>query len=665
MFSVVGIGWSNGFLGSFKKKLGFGALVLPASVGITVFACVAILDFAYFGSRVFSQLLVVITSCLGMIHPRNKRVLKTKPTKVGKLLVRSKKNSKLIWLIPVALMVALIPNIGPEGQLTVANRVGPDAVAYLLNTRVIYNGERLDDVRKRIELNSSESMSNLSNPDNPLMYTLTSWNDQIASGFLFDALRWAPSALVSSVLSLPGLKFTDLFEISTVVLILSALIGSVLLGGYVAEVSNNKFLGVLSCISFLLCPITLFNWQEGFWLQILAMPYLVMLAISLFDVKDHDPDRSSVQLTVALLGIVLFYPDLLIIYLPLVVGVLALHFARLRKIPSRQFIQFWVQGIVTSLVLVIPLTIRLPKMIISRLIQSPTSGFWLPSWGSIFEIFGILNPYHSDNLYSSIAKSSSLVPGWLLILNFVSVLVISFGLLRSFNKSDVKVDILIVSVLGGLITLYKVRTEGSPNYQFIKLQGYLLPLIFILTMDAVGRLAIRLKHAGEICMRIWLVLLISVGIKFGYDFRRSAATTHIYHKDKMSLFDDVSAQKAFNSYNIIYAGSNIAVMGEIASAQSINWVHRDFGGLSTDFRDRKANPMALVLSDSEKQWGCLSFLQSDLVFRSETAGVALIMISSNSLSSLKPEDAQSVFANYLSSKSMTAEELSSGCNLKK
>ena len=663
VFSCIGLGWSNGFLRQFQKKLGFGAFALPASIGIAVVACAAVIDFAYFGSQTFLRAVVVITTCLGMIHTRNRQLLRMRPRKFGKISAKKLGNSKFLWLIPVGLMVAVIPNVGAEGRLTVANRVGPDAVSYLLNTRVIYNQEKLGEIKKRIELGSSKSMSQLTNPNNFQMYSLTSWNDQIAAGFIFDALRWAPSALIASVLRLPGFRFTDLFEISSLILALCALLGSILLGGYVGKKSKNQLLGVLGCLTFLLCPITLFNWHEGFWLQILAMPYLAILAISMFDVKNIDLNQSSGQITVAFLGIVLFYPDLLIVYVPLIIGVITLHFVRLREIPSNKFIQFWIRGITTSLLLAFPLTIRLPEMVISRLIQSSTSGFWLPSWGSIWEILGIQNRFLSDQIFESIANSSSEVSSWILVCNSLLILLIIIGLFRSFHKSDLEVDILTICLLALLMTFWKVHAEGSPNYQFIKLQGYLLPLFLLLLMSALCHVYIRHPRLVQAYVRTWLLFLICVAIQFGFDFKQSISTTHLYDKNKMGLFDDVNAQNAFEKYNIIYSGSNVAVMGEIASAQNVNWINRDFGGLETNFTDRIPNPLALIVSDSELQWGCINFLRNDVVFLSRDAGVALILIAPSSVAALTLVDARSVVSNYLSANSITFEDLLGGCEL--
>lgn len=663
-FSIVGIGWANGILGQFKKRLGFGKLVLPASIGFVIFAGIAVWDFAYVGSRAFVWLATAAASCFGMIHPRNLQAFKTRPIQLKEFFGESENKSRLLWMIPIGLMVAVIPNVGPEGRVTVANRVGPDAVSYLINTRIIYNGERLDDVRNRIEIGNSVPMSNLTNPRKPQMYSLTSWNDQIAAGFLFDALRIAPSALIASVLILPGLKFTDLFEVSALILILSAVTGSVLLGGYVGEVFKNKSLGVLCSSVFLLCPLTLFNWQEGFWLQILAMPYLAMLAISLFDSTDHNHNRSPIQVTVAFTGITLFYPDLLIVYYPLVLGVIVLHSVRHRKIPSKQRMYFWIRGVVTSLLLTLPLATQLPRMFESRLMQSSSSGFWLPSWGSMLETLGIINPYLSDNLFDSIARSSSsMISNPTFIVSFISTALILFGVFKSLVRQDLSIDIFVVSAVGVFVTLYKVKAEGSPNYQFIKLQGYLLPVTLLLTMGAVNQVLLRYERFGTILLRIWLVMLLGAGLQFGIDYRRSAATTHYYHEAKLTLFEDVSASKAFEDYNILYAGSSVAVLGEIASAQNIHWVHRGFGGISTNFRGRETNPVALILSDAERHWNCLSFLQSDLVFKSEKAGVALVRVASSSANSLDAQSAQSVLAGYLSSRSLTAGALASGCKL--
>ena len=644
LFSFVGFGWSNGFLGQFQKKLGFGAFVLPAAIGIAVVACAAILDFTYFGSRTFLQAAVGVATGFGMVHPRNLQLLKVGPKNNGKGSAKRLEDLKFLWVVPVGLLVAVIPNIGPEGRVTVANRVGPDAVSYLVNTRIFYNQERLDEIKIRIEASSSESMSDLTNPQNFKMYSLTSWNDQIAAGFLFDALRWAPSALIASVLSLPGFRFLDLFEISSVILMLCAIIGSVLLGGYIGELSKNTLLGVLGCLMFLLCPITLFNWQEGFWLQIFAMPYLSIMAISMFDIKNIDLARSSGQITVAFLGIILFYPDLLIIYVPLIVGVMTLHFVRLGKIPSRHFIQFWTRGIVTALLLAFPLTIRLPKMIISRLIQSSTSGFWLPSWGSVPEIIGIQNRFLSNQVFDSIAKSSSSVFGWTLICNSVLTLLLLIGLFRSFRNSDLRLDILTFCLIALSMTFWKVHVEGSPNYQFIKLQGYLLPLILLLVMSLVQRVCIWFPRSVEVFVRIWLLLLVCVAIQFGFDFKDSPSTTHLYNKDKMSLFDDVNAQKAFENYNILYTGSNV-------------------GGITTNVANRATNPLAIIVSDAEKQWGCVSLLENDLAFLSSVAGVALIEIAPNSLAALNAASAEIILAGYLSDNAISFEDLSSGCEL--
>lgn len=661
MFSALGVGWSNGLLNRFKERLGYGAFVLPATVGIAIFGCSAVVNYAYFGSQTLLWLLILSGSCIGMCHPRNRQVLQVKSIGIRKIGVLAREKSKSLWLIPLAMMIALIPNIGPSGNLTVANRVGPDAVSYLLNSRVIYGEEQRVDIKERIESTNSASMSDLIDPLNPQQYSLTSWNDQIASGFLFDALRWAPSALVASVLWLPGFEFTDLFEVSTLILLMSAAFGSVMLGGYVGKVSRNSRVGVLCSVTFLLCPITLFSWQEGFWLQILAMPFQTMLAISVFDFKESDANQSSAHLAIAILGITLFYPDLLLVYVPLILGVFALHFVRMKRIPDRSLIKFWTQGTTIPLLLAIPLTIQLPEMFRSRLIQSSTSGFWLPTWGSLLEILAISNPYLSDNLTKSIAVSSASESDLLFVLNVLLTILVIFVIFKSMQKSDIGIDVLLIIVFGLIVTVLKIEVEGSPNYQFVKLHGYLLPFILVLLMRGLNRFVSRFERLNQILLYPWLIIALSVGARFGLDFRNSAATTHFYHHEKLTLFNDFSARDAFKEYNILYTGSNVAVMGEIAAAQDLNWVHRGFGGINTNFRNRVQNPIALILSDTEVQWNCRSLFGNDLVYESESAGVALIRIASSSVLVQNPVSAKSLVASYLSSRLVNVQDFYSGC----
>lgn len=523
-------------------------------------------------------------------------------------------NFKVYRIVQILIVIFMVLILASRSQPSVhqtsyPTRIGPDLVAYTVSARIIVKDGTFSNLQSRIELENSSTLSELfSLSSNRNVYSIPSFPDQAAAEILLGALRWGVVGLIAE-LQFIGLT-SNIFGLTNALSLLNIFFALAVLLNKSTRPTRTFSLQLFGSAIFLSSPSIVVAYLDGFVAQTIALPYIVLTCvglISLFDTNHKFSVSSPILFLLGLAGLSVFYFDGLMLFGPVVVMTLVIGRRQFATCVSRvdkvdKITLLTISGL--FLVGLIPLLLNIPQWLIKRFAESKTNGYWQPSWISIIELLGLTTKdWNVSGAWNAVSGHSiSLQKQSVLWLISVPLL---FLILRSVKK-DHKIVLSAFLIILFLVFVMDTYLNLS-NFRFFKVMSYGFPVIWICFFEFYQEFANRNSISGSAirafsrCLTLLLLLQLWVQIK------PDTETTNppYYLVEIMKDARSARAQQILVTSNVI-GPANHVLMGSIAASSELFWMDRGFGGVSTNFDNRKHLPLYwAVFKDSDRPFQCL------------------------------------------------------------
>lgn len=608
--TVLGLGWSD-----WLRSRTIGGFLLPhvflaPLVGLLINAVSWVWAFGvgggYRGANFLTLILALGGYYLAVISRRSRSRVRIEQESMGKRRIKFAP-----FLLPcIALIVAASPSFGSVTAFSYPARIGPDAMGYAISARVLNRSLSYTSLQTETEQRTGYRLAELLAPDDPAVYSLPSFTDQVTTEFLLGALRWSATGLVASVTQFSG----DANAYSTIN-ILAALAIAVAMGILYSALRQSRvtpFAATVLTTSLVVSPATLIAWHDGFFAHILVLPFLTLgicviwLKLSKKNEESNSVDRALLPLmTVAIIGTVSLYVDSLFFFVPLFVvllGLLLIHKSS-RSLGRKLSRTVLLSGIVST-VIVLPLMLRSVRPIIHQL-NFKGGGYWQPTWLSPLELLGFTNVFTRSSIFSAVKHSSTSVTLPIQILLWLLGVALLVGITRAL-RSHPPLQCFNIAMLVTVSLVY-LQSDGRHlnNYQYFKAASYaLVPLllIFASAMDH-GRHLRKIGSNRSALIVIVAIMATSLGLytlKFSPTRYAGAYSAQISRDG-----EHLSVSSYLESHNVLLKGGHVQV-GSLAASTDIYWMHRGAGGRETDFSSRLEKPVAwLLFSNTGSDLNCI------------------------------------------------------------
>lgn len=528
-----------------------------------------------------------------------KRMRFTRPSKFGFRFLKS-------WWPLVVVLIAALPSFNSPKNWNYPVRIGPDAVAYATGARVMQETSGYDRLRERIEKDSGNTISELLNTKNPVVYTMASYSDQIATEIILGALRYASVGSVAIVTQITGDQsaFMVMNTLAGIAVFLSV--------GICFDVLKRR--NRKTCIPYVMSssvaisPAVLVAWHEGFFAHVLVLPFVVLgigRLLEILDSESHDRKRVDFPILISIIGIVAIYPDYVLFLVP-VIG--ALLFLLLIVQSTRQkgwtMLQTLARSSTMAAISLAPFVIPLSHWAIARLSQTKINGYWQPTWISPIEILGLVNIYSGNNIFRAVATGNTsatfVTQIFFWTTSFLLILLVTVSLRQLPGIQSLNIAL--------LCTVFFIFLQNNVrdlnNYQFFKAMGYALPvLVFLVAISWDTRInpGIISKCLATVIIFLMITATFSYQRNFSY-----TSHTHTYQQTISSDAAQPGVRRQLEKYNLLARGDHI-VMGSLVSSSNIFWMHRGMQGYETNFKDRTMNPLGwIIFNDNRELFDCIS-----------------------------------------------------------
>jgi hypothetical protein len=510
------------------------------------------------------------------------------------------------WWPLAVVLVAALPSFNSPKSWNYPVRIGPDAVAYATGARVMQETSGYDRLRERIEKESDKDLSELLDTKNPVVYSMASYSDQIATEIILGALRYASVGSIAIVTQITG------DQSAFIVMNVFAGIAMFLSVGICCDVLRRR--NRKSCTPYVMSsslaisPALLVAWHEGFYAHLLVLPFVVLgvgRLLELLDSDSHEHKRADIPILISIIGIVAIYPDYVLFLVP-VIGVLLflLLIVESTRRKGWSVLQTLARSSTMAAILLAPFVTPLFHWVLARLSQTKINGYWQPTWISPIEILGLVNIYSGNNIFRAVGigntSASFVLQIFLWAISFLLILAVTVSLRPLPGIQSLNIALLCTVFL----IFLQNNIRDLNNYQFFKAMSYALPvLVYLVGISWMTRINLVLfaKFLGTV-----VVLLM---ITATYNYQRHFSYTSLTHTYDQMISSDAAQPKIrreLEKYNLLARGDHI-VMGSLVSSSNVFWMHRGIQGYETNFNDRRMNPLGwIIFNDDRELFDCVS-----------------------------------------------------------
>ena len=510
------------------------------------------------------------------------------------------------WWPLFVVLVAALPSFNSYKNWNYPVRIGPDAVAYATGARVMQETSGYDHLRERIERDTDKNLSELLDTKNPMVYSMASYQDQIATEIILGALRYASVGSIAIVTQITGDQ--SAFMVMNVFAGIAIFLSVGICFDVLRRQNRKTCTPYVVSSSLAISPTLLVAWHEGFYAHLLVLPFVVLgvgRLLEILDSKSHEHKRVDIPILISIIGIVAIYPDYVLFLVP-VIGVLLLLLLIVQSTRQKgwSLLHTLARSSMVAAICLAPFVTPLFHWVLARLSQTKINGYWQPTWISPIEILGLVNIYSGKNIFRAVATGSTsatlAAQIFLWTMSFLLILSVTVSLRPLPGIQSLNIAL--------LCTVFFIFLQNNVrdlnNYQFFKAMSYSLPvLVFLVGISWMTRVnpGIFAKFLGA------AVILLMVTATFNYQREFShTSQTHTYDQMISSDAAQPKIRRELEKYNLLARGDHI-VMGSLVSSSNIFWMHRGIQGYETNFNDRTTNPLGwIIFNDNRELFDCVS-----------------------------------------------------------
>ncbi len=379
------------------------------------------------------------------------------------------------WAEAVVLLIALVvmvaPGLAGDGRVTLAFRIGPDAIGNAVGARALADGATIHTLQNDvIQATGSADIDQALSQTTRVLYTVPSFRSQVQSEFIVAGLRWGYSGAAAFPVAVLGPSRT--WAVVTLMPVLAALFAAL---GILSMLRSfrvppwRRLVGVVVAV----LGVTLLNGlREGGLAQVWVLPCIVGFGCTLLDEESTDRERFAMA-AIALAGLLPAYSDAAFVLA--MVLLVSFGTAVLIRNRDRMFDHVWVAaGSLTGAVATGPYLVRFVAYIPKRVADSQVGGWSLPRWTSPSETLGLFNSY-SQRVAGMAARSDLLqfaVP-------VADIILVGLTIAAIAANPKHRAAGVVTSATSTVVAFYvKARyVDHASNYQFFKAAGMAQPIL--------------------------------------------------------------------------------------------------------------------------------------------------------------------------------------------
>jgi len=544
-------------------------------------------------------------------------------------------------LLPLLItLIAALPACASATQLSVAQRIGPDAIGSAASASLIAKGVTASDLEKQIvtETGGRPIASAFIASSNTNIHSIDSATYQYSGEFLIGAGRWAYAGTSAILLKVFGLNYVwqSLSSIATFCMLV-ALLGIWLI---VLQFSKRRIIGFLAIsLAGLNCSL-LYAWHEGGLGEIWSLPGFLLLCIPFIDFNNYSKGKT---LLCPALGLMLILPSYSNGIYPYAIFYFVMFILTL-IISRKNWISAWrliVAGLFLGLLGVFLSSKLLLETVSSFVAATKQSGWPVSQSPDPASILGIVNFFNFPTTSQILNLGRFALP----IATFLGELLLLLVAMLSLKHLLKANGVVMLGAAGTLLIIYFSNRVSNPtnNYEYWKAVSMLVPvtvLSFVLTSSEVipavtpsgESLDVSKSLQGKLMKCLLTILGICVftsSVTFIANFHSTGTTAALTSEN---LVKSSYAQIQFEKFNVVsingLSGTGYFIQ-DIAPFVNLNWVGRGGASPVAIFKDRISNPVAVFISKSNcLNFGCIERLSKYVVYKDNE--IALIQIAKNS-----------------------------------
>jgi hypothetical protein len=603
ILSFIGGGWAKLISSRTTVFRQLPVLILAQLLAILEIAVVWIWIYSLNGGIHLVNSLVISITILGYaLAPKKSRLHSSSDVKPS---VRVSVISALLLVL-----VASFPAYQGLGSWSYPVRIGPDAVAYATAARVVQEVPGYATLKKQVESTSGIQISELLDTEDPKVYSLASYSDQITTEILIGAHRYASVGLVALVTQISG--DGSAFAVMNLLVAVSVFLSIGICRAILRSFGYGKIKTWLLSCTLAISPVILVAWHEGFFAHLLALPFAVLgigrlFSLSSLTVENGSEQKQLVdwQFLVAITGMCALYPDYLLFLAPFLVFFLGLMlgFSVTRSTGTLVLKKFLVTGPL-SLMFLAPFVFPLGNWVLARLSQVKINGYWQPTWISPLEALGLFNAYTGQRIFLAV-KDNQIVYGRLTEIFLWSTSAIFLALItRGLRKSPGLQSVnLALFMTMALIAIQNIQRDLN-NYQFFKAMSFGLPILIFVTA-AAWDFKVKVKIRDNLALVIVFFLMTFGTLNYMKSFN-PMRDSHTYSQAIAYDAQIPESRRQLEDYNLIAKGDHID-MGSLVNSANVYWLHRGMQGYQTDFSQRTEHPLGwIIFNDKSEYFECVT-----------------------------------------------------------
>ena len=471
---MVGGGWSYFIFGASRS------LVFRSAITFLLSSTIGSLSWGWvygLGGAIDSvNIAIAISSFLGWVAAWFK-FRKSKGHKIKHTKVESNQTDAVFILIATLAIffVGLFPKMDSPTSLTMAIRIGPDAIGTsIASDALLRDGTNHELELKVLKDSAFESRTELLEPGSRKDYTIPSFSSQVKSEYILEGNRWAGSAAITAnVLSLIGLKY--LWSVVALLSTLSVLFGTFLIFDCLRSNKVSVWLAGACSIAGSVNVNFLHVWNEGGIAQSWVFISLASVFFVLFTPScDFSVNQKSILISSAVVVLFIGHFDMMLLTLSFLSVFFFLSLIYKPAQSTQKDSNVVIIATVVGLIACGPYFFISFNYLMIRLTQLGGGGWNMPVSPRLAEIFGLYNSYNMP--YPQLGRT-----------NFGSAAIefLGYGLLiflsTIFWRARKDLSALFTFSIFVILALVAIKTtliDQSNNYQYVKAVGFFAPLLF-------------------------------------------------------------------------------------------------------------------------------------------------------------------------------------------
>jgi len=587
------------------KHQGRISMFLPSLVGVFAIGVTWLWAFGIGGGRSLANLVLAVLLLVGIY------LLGCRAIRYRLAHDPSSRRGSIHLSMIVLLGVTIVSAVSWTGltQHSYPARIGPDAVGYVVSARVLTTASSYGSYEREIELRAGKSISELLSVNEPRVYSLPSFTDQVGTEIILGALRWTTPGLIASITQFVGNDgaWSILNTWALLCLLLSVGIG--------LELAVRRpypiWLLVFGTTSFLTSTTVTMAYVDGFMAQVVVLPFIMVCVLAAISLKDPAVligccgFRPSVLAVVGFAGMAVFYLDALLFAGPITVLFVAVTFVRQRQIlPSRDSLRRTIFSAFLAILFCAPLLPHFWRWSISRLTQTAINGYWQPTWVSPIEVLLQSPLYRSAEIFAAASKGSVTVGSFFTVLMWLGSAILVYFVLRAAIKLKLDTTLFVATSFVVFAVYLQNTVRDLNNYQFLKAMSYAQPLLWITIIKVLDSSIKATKHRLRLFRVPLLVLaVISTAIYVLDVTSRDGITVYPNSISRAANADEV---RKILTTSVVLGPGNHLLMGAVAASSDVLWAHRSFQGVATDFTELSNRPLYwLAFADGDVNLACI------------------------------------------------------------